>query len=259
MFIINIFQRTKDTALDYVDILTFFIYTMRTLLIQRRKGKKLIIESILKQVLFTGLKALVVMSIVSLLIGGLIIFITADGGLQESVISQVLIVTIIQYIGPLITLMILIGRSGTAIAAEIGNMMVSHEIEALEIMGIDSLHYVAAPRIIGMSISIVCLSIFFSTVGVLGGAVVMVNLVDNFSLDKFYRSFFNHLTVSVILESLLKILISGVIISTVGCYQGFQVKHSSTEVPQMTTLAVGRSIILCFVFYVYFTVMFIYL
>ncbi len=257
MIAINIFQRIKDTALDYLDILTFFIYTMRSLFIQRGKGKKLIIESILKQVLFTGLKALFVMSIVSLLIGGVIIFIINKYGFPESVISLVLILTIIQYVGPLITLMVLIGRSGTAIAAEIGNMKMSHEIEALEIMGIDSLHYVAAPRIIGMSISIVCLSIFFSMVGIMGGAVMMVNLVDNFSLDKFYRSFFNNLTVLVIIESILKILISGMIISTVGCYQGFQVKHSSTEVPQMTTLAVGRSIILCFIFYVYITVIFV--
>ncbi|MDH4129802.1 MAG: ABC transporter permease [Spirochaetota bacterium] len=215
------------------------------------------IENILKQIYFTGVKALFVMSAVSLILGGIIIFVCAQLGLSETVISNVLIATIIQYVGPLVTMMIIIGRSGTAIASEIGNMKVSNEIEALEMMGIDSLHFVAAPRIIGMTISILCLGVYFGLVGILGGALVIVNVLETFSADKFYQTFFNSIELSFIIENIFKIFGFGIIISSVGCYQGFKVKISSTEIPQTTTQSVGRSIILCFIYYAFITIIFV--
>ncbi len=259
MFLLLFLRKIISFFNDYIEIIALFVETIKSIFINRGKGKFVIIDGIIKQVYFSGVHALLVMSFVSLLIGVVIIFICNSYGLDEKFISDVLISTIIQYVGPLITMMVLIGRSGTAIAAEIGNMKVAHEIEALEVMGIDVIHFIALPRIVGMTISIFCLSIFFTLISILGSAFVMVKLLDNFSLFKFYQVFFNKLQITMFLENILKVIGFGIIISTVSCYQGFKVRFSALEVPQRTTQAVGRSIILCFIYFVYISVIFTYI
>lgn len=250
------FKRTLKSIEEYLDIAAFFIYSMKSIFTYRHKGKTVLFESIVKQLLFSGMHALFVIILVSLLMGIIVIFTFNNFAVGESIISSVLSSAIIQYSGPIITMMIVIGRSGTAIATEIGNMRASNEVEALEVMGIDPLYYISAPRIIGMTIALLCLNIFFSLVGIIGGSGVMVNIIDGFNLDIFYRNFFKNLSLLVLIESNLKALGFGIIISTVSCYQGFQVKSSATEVPQMTTIAVGRSIVLCFLYFAYITFLF---
>ncbi len=241
---------------EYINIVTLFVYSMKSVISNRKKSKKLFRESMIKQIYFTGVKALAVMGAVSLSIGGVVIFIANKFSLSDEMTSTILIITVIQYVGPLITMIILIGRSGTPIATEIGNMQVNNEIEALEIMGIDSLYYIVAPRIIGMTISVFCLCVYFSFIGILGGGVVMVNLIDEFSISKFYQSFFRNVEVLHIIDNIFKSVGFGIITSTVCCYQGLKVKGATTEVPQTTTQAVSRSIVLCILFYAYITIIF---
>jgi phospholipid/cholesterol/gamma-HCH transport system permease protein len=230
---------------------------MKSVITNWNRGEHITLSNIARQLYFTGLRSLLVMSLVSLVLGGVLISICNSFNLAEDIISKVLILTIIQHVGPLLIMIILIGRSGTAIAAELGNMQITHEIDSLEVMGIDVLHYIVAPRIIGMVISIFCLDVFFILVGTMGGAVAMVNVVANFSLSKFYQTFFNNIQVAHLLDNILKTIGFGAIISTVSCYQGLQVQRSLTEVPQMTTLAVARSIISCFILYAYITIIFL--
>ena len=257
MFLTSYARRTLSFFDEYVNIATLFFFAMNSLVLHINKGRKIIFDSVATQILHTGVKGVTVIVTVSYLLGSVSIFMIKSYGLSESFISGILITVILQYAGPIVIMMIVIGRSGTAIATELGSMKIGSEVEALKVMGIDAIHYVVAPRIVGMILSIFLLNIIFAFMATIGSAFIMSYLATGFSLMKFLDGFFNVLTFSVILENNLKIIGFGIIISTVSCYQGFKVSASSLEIPTMTTQAVGRSIILCFIYFVYITLMFI--
>jgi phospholipid/cholesterol/gamma-HCH transport system permease protein len=213
-----------------------------------------------KQVLFTGVDALPLIAMVSLAIGGISIiqsltFLPRFGA--ESLIGKLLVTVIIRELGPILTGFIVIGRSGTAITTEIGNMVVSHEIEALEAMGVDPIRYIVIPRIFGVTFSLVSLNIYFNIFALIGGFLVSkLILVTSFSV--YFGQILKSLVLSDVVISLSKGFIFGVLISLLCTFQGFAVRLSSTEVPQMTTKAVVYSIaavfladgIITFIYYI---------
>jgi len=207
-------------------------------------GYRINLNVLFKQVLFTGVDALPLIAIVALAIGGISIiqsltFLPRFGG--ESFIGNILITVIVRELGPLLTGFIVIGRSGTAITTEIGNMAVSHEIEALESMGIDPIRYIVLPRIFGMTASLVSLNIYFDIFAILGGFLVS-KLVLVTSFIPFLQRILESVVLSDLTISLLKGFIFGILISLTSSYRGFSVKTSSTEVPQMTTKGVVDAI-----------------
>jgi phospholipid/cholesterol/gamma-HCH transport system permease protein len=206
------------------------------------------IKILFKQVLFTGVDALPVISLVSLAIGAIAIIqsltlLPRFGG--ESLVGNILVTVIVRELGPLLTGFIVIGRSGTAITAEIGNMVVSHEIEALESMGVDPIRYIVIPRVLGVTISLVVLNVYFDLFAIIGGF-----LVSKMVLVTSFMTFLERLQESVlasdIIISLAKGCIFGIIVSFICTFQGFSVRASSTEVPQMTTKAVVNAITFLF-------------
>lgn len=134
-------------------------------------------------------------------------------------------------------------------------MRANREIEALESLGINPLSFIVFPRIVGGVISVVCLSMYFILIALIGGFVVTKLLQDmpfNFYVDS--------LTRAVASEDLglfiLKNSFSGMIIFVVSCYQGLSVQRSPTEVPIVTTQAVVKSIIYVIVFNLSVTTLF---
>ena len=123
------------------------------------------------QILFTGIEALPVIAILSLALGAIIIFqgvaVLPQFG-QGQLVYTILITVITRELGPILTAFIITARSGTAIATELGNMVVSHEIEAYVSNGIDPISYLAAPRFIGVIVSLVLLNLYFNIFGLLG-------------------------------------------------------------------------------------------
>ncbi len=249
-------NKTASLFNQYLEITSLFVYSIFSLF-SYKGNKKALIDRVIQQIYFTGVKSVIIISFISLLIGVVVITITVGYKLPESLISDILSITIIQYLGPLLTMIIVIGRSGTAITIELGNMKVNNEIEALNIMGIDILYFIVAPRVIGITISFFCLNIFFSFIGVLGGGIVMVNILEEFSLIKFYTTFFDGLKINYVIDNIIKSVGFGIIISTVSCYHGLKVISSTTEVPQMTTQGVSRSLVFCFIFYIYTSYIFL--
>lgn len=255
------FGRRVLTILD--DFATFGGYTflvLKTLLRSKPGGRKARVNILFKQVLFTGVDALPVVALVSLAIGGIAIiqsltYLPKFGG--ESFIGNILITVIIRELGPLLTGFIVIGRSGTAITTEIGNMVVSHEVEALESMGVDPVRYIVIPRVYGCTASLIALNIYFDIFAIIGGFLVS-KLVLVTSLTVFLERILESMVLSDITISLLKGMIFGILISLVCTYRGFSVKISSTEVPQQTTKAVVQAItalfladgIITFIYYV---------
>jgi phospholipid/cholesterol/gamma-HCH transport system permease protein len=166
-------------------------------------------------------------------------FVSLGGG---AMLGQVLVAIVVRELGPLITALIVIARSGTAVASEIGNMKANRETDALEVMGINPLSYIVFPRIIGGVISVICLSLYYIFVALLGGFLV-ARLTQEYSLQYYIDQLAQAITLNDFFLFLLKTTFGGTIIFVVSCYQGLLVKESPHEVPQVTTKAVVNSII----------------
>lgn len=245
---------------DFLNLSAYGLLILRTIFRKRTGVKKTGREVLLKQVLFTGVEALPVVALVALALGAISIvqsltYLPRFGG--ESLIGKILVTVIVRELGPLVTGFIVIARSGTAISTEIGNMVVNHEIEALESMGIDPVRYLVIPRVFGVTASLVSLNVYFDILAIIGGFLVS-KLVLITSLNVFLEQVLKAMVGTDVAVSLLKGFIFGVLISTICTFYGFSVSQSPREVPQMTTKAVVNAItslfladgIITFIYYV---------
>ncbi len=231
---------------NFVYSLGFFSKILfETLFFLRRKqvGYKVLVF----QILFTGFEALGIISLVSISIGAVVIIqgvsILPQFG-QGNFLYTILITIITKELGPILTAFIIIARSGTAIATELGGMVVSHQIEAYESIGINPISYLVVPRFLGVTLSMLILNIYFNFVG-LFGSFFITQLVTPIPFFDYFMNLFKALDLMAILSSLIKSFVFGIIISTVATYQGFNVKMSSTEIPQVVIKAVGQAFVFC--------------
>lgn len=200
-----------------------------------------------KQVYFTGIEAVNKITLLALILG--IVAITqihAVIGANAELTNKILVWIMVKELGSLLTALIVITRSGTAIASELASMQVNAEIKSLMRMGIDPKQYLILPRIVGITVSIFCLAFVFQFASIFGGVLVTSYVLD-FPLGSHLDGIVSALDVSDIVASALKSLAFGIIISTVASYHGFNVKTSITEIPQAATRAVMHSLILIFV------------
>jgi phospholipid/cholesterol/gamma-HCH transport system permease protein len=231
----------------------------RELLTERKKGFSLVLEITLRQVYFTGVQALRVVAVISLALGTVIIVqigtqLSFLGGGIEFIVP-ILVLILFRELGPLLTAIIVIGRSGTAIATELGNIVIAHELEAIEVMGINPVYFIVTPRIIGVTVAVICLTIIFVTVGLLGGFWVS-KLILPITFDAFLRELEVALSAADLLAGFLKSLIFGVLIALTCTYYGLTVRYSSIEVPQAATRGVVSAMMFCFATNALLTVLF---
>ncbi|MBC7370268.1 MAG: ABC transporter permease [Bdellovibrionaceae bacterium] len=232
--------------------------SIRATILDQAQGMRTIVSVISAQIYFTGWQALPLISVLALATGSVLVLqsmanLSLLGGTQ--LIGNFLIVMIVREAGPLLVALVVIARSGTAVASEVGNMRANREIEALESMGINPLSYIVFPRVIGGIISVLCLAFFFNVIALIGGFAVTKLLQDmpfSFYLDSLARGFARE----DFLIFLAKNGFSGMIIFVVCCYQGLLVKKSPHEVPQVTTQAVVNSVIYVTVFNMTVTALF---
>lgn len=199
------------------------------------------------QVLFTGVEAVGVVSVLALAIGAVIIIqglsLLPQFG-QGQLIYTILVTVITRELGPILTAFIIIARSGTAIATELGNMMVSHEVEAYVSVGIDPIAYLVVPRFLGVTLSLVVLNLYFNLFG-LAGSYFVTALIRPIQFVQYFRNLLVSVQLADVLSSIIKSLVFGVIISAVATYNGFRVQQSPTEIPQTVIRAVGQGFVLC--------------
>lgn len=242
----------------YLDLSMLLYLVFKELVSERKKGFPLVFEITLRQVYFTGVQALKVITLVSLALGTIVIVESGTqmdllGGVQF--IITILVLVIIRELGPLFTAIIVIGRSGTAIATELGNMIVAHELEAIRVMGINPIYFIVAPRVIGVTMAVVCLSIYFNIVALLGGFIVS-KLILTVTLPVFLRELVAWLTATDLVFGTLKSAIFGLLIALTCTYHGLKVRYSPIEVPQMATRGVVSAILFCFTFNALLTLLF---
>jgi len=213
----------------------------------RRRQKGYGYRVLVMQILFTGVEALGVIAVISLALGVVIIVqgssILPQFG-QGKLVYTILITIITRELGPILTAFIIIARSGTAIATELGNAIVSHEIEAYVSFGINPIAYLIVPRFLGVTISLVLLNLYFNLFGLLGSFLV-TQFIYPLQMQEYLFNLLQTLKTQDVLSSLVKSVTFGVIISTTATYYGFKVERSTTEIPQVAIKAVGRSFILC--------------
>ena len=152
-------------------------------------------------------------------------------------------VSMTRELGPLLTAIIVAGRSGSAIAAEIGTMKVNEEIDALTTMGLNPVQFLVVPRLLALLIMLPCLALIADLVGILGGFfLAMFNL--NISFIRYFNQTADALVMKDLITGLVKTFFFATIIAQVGAYQGFIVEGGAEGVGKSTTTSVVTSIFL---------------
>ncbi len=219
---------------------------------KRQVGYKVLVM----QILFTGFEALIINVVMAIAIGAAVIII-GTGFLpqfgQTKLMYQILILIITRELGPLLTAFVVTARSGTAIATELGTMVVNNEIEAYIASGINPISYLAVPRLIGVTVSMLVLTIYFNIFGLLGSFTV-VQLFKAIPIREYLSNLMQVLQLKDIFLGMLKALIFGMIIAVMSMFQGFSVNRASTEIPVAGIKAVGSCIVLIVIADVFVTV-----
>ena len=158
-------------------------------------------------------------------------------------VGSLVAVSMTREIGPLLTAIVVAGRSGSAMAAELGTMKVSEEIDALETIGINPVRFLVVPRVLAILVMLPCLTIFADWMGMIGGYIIGVGNLG-ISSGLYISKTIDALVLKDIFTGLIKSLAFAGIIGMVGCYQGFIVKGGAEGVGKSTTTAVVLSTIL---------------
>jgi len=228
--------------------------TARALLDPRR----LRVTAIVAQIERTGVNALPIVGLLCFLVG---IVLAYMGALQlERFGAKVLTVnlvgvSVLREIGIILTAIIVAGRSGSAFAAQIGTMKVNQEVDALETLGLSAIDVLVIPRVLALMVALPALTVFGDAMGILGGAVVSIFLLD-MSSAQFLTQLINAVTIWDFSTGLMKAPVFALVIALVGCYDGLNVTGSAESVGQQTTRAVVESIFIVIVLDAAFAVAF---
>lgn len=239
-------------------VLVMAYLSVRAALYEQSQGMRTIFGVVSAQIYFTGWQALPLISMLALGTGGVVIL-QASSNLNllggADMIGKLLVMIIVRELGPLMTAFVVVARSGTAVASELGNMRANREIEALEVMGINPLSFIVFPRLIGGIISVICLSVYFTVIAILGG-FLLTRLIHGMSFSFYMDSLARNIAFGDVWFFLLKTGFGGLIIFIVSSYQGLSVRKSHTEVPVVTMQAVVKSLIYVVVFNMTVTALF---
>jgi phospholipid/cholesterol/gamma-HCH transport system permease protein len=158
-------------------------------------------------------------------------------------------------LGPLLTAIVVSGRSGSAFSAEIGTMMVTNEIDALRTMALDPIEFVLAPKYLAAMLMVPCLTVMCTVFGILAGAGFMY-LSTKMTLAIYLRYVFDSILLRDVFGGLLKSIAFATIIVHVGCMEGFKVRGGPEAVGRSTTSAVVKSTFLVILADLFFTAIF---
>ena len=196
------------------------------------------------QMALIGVASLPTVSLANFLLG-IVLAIQGAGQFEKlgatALVANLVAFSILREIGPLITAVIVIGRSGSAITAELGTMKVAEEIEALTVMGIDPVKFLVVPRLLAMIIMMPVLTVLGEGVGLFAGWLISVTSLHLNPI--FYVSnSIDAVQQKDLFTGLLKALIFGAVVGTVCCYYGIQVEGGAEGVGKATTKSVVVSL-----------------
>ena len=201
-------------------------------------------KAIINQIDLSGVKALPIIAVTSFLIGLVLAY---QGAEQLSkfganiFVVEMICISLFRELAPMITAIVIAGRSSSAYTAEIGTMKITEELDAMRSMGFEPSVFLVMPRIIALVISMPLLVFFANIIGIAGGAIIA-----NYQLDISYIEFIHRMNNEVPMKhlviGLIKAPIFGFIIAVIGCFRGFQVSGSTDSIGRFTTISVVNAI-----------------
>jgi phospholipid/cholesterol/gamma-HCH transport system permease protein len=207
-----------------------------------------------------GVNALPIVTLVSFLMGVIMAF---QGAISlrrfgaDVFVANLVGLAMLRELGPLMTAIILAGRSGSAFAAELGTMKVREEIDALKTMGLDPVRFLVVTRVIAAVVMTPLLTVFADLLGLIGGAVVMRSF--GIPVVTFYHQVQYQVTYGSLVGGLVKSFVFGILVAAIGCVRGLQTTTGASAVGESTTRAVVSGIILIVVTDGIFSVVYYYL
>ncbi|MCC5854335.1 MAG: ABC transporter permease [Idiomarina sp.] len=206
-------------------------------------------RTLLGQLIFSGIDALPVVTLLALASGLAIttqVILTIQMIGERAEVIDILVRVIIFELSTLLTAILLIGRSGSAITVDLGNMKLNRELEGLEMLGINLNHFLVTPRVIGTGLAQAILAIYFAVIAIISG-VIMLSYTEHAG----YLSYLPEIATSIhpydLIVFVVKNLVFGILIGAIASYHALRVGQSRTELPQQTQQAIVNSLSIIFV------------
>jgi phospholipid/cholesterol/gamma-HCH transport system permease protein len=215
-------------------------------------------RAVLHNIQIAGFDALPIVGVTAFLLGIVVAYQGADQLRHYG--ANIFVVDLLGYsmlreFAPLITAIIIAGRSGSSYAAQIGTMVVTEEIDAMRTIGIEPIAILVIPKIIGLFIALPLLTIFADAVGIFGG-MVMAQSQLGVGFHEFIERFGKAISLSQFMIGVGKAGVFAVVIALIGCFQGFRTKGNADSVGRQTTRSVVQAIFIAIVLDAAFSVIF---
>lgn len=251
-------QATID-GLGYLGDLTILTgRTLHALVIGPLQGRRFRAQRAIHQAMMAGVGAVPILSVISVFVG-LIMALQSAYELRRlgamGLVANAVAISITRELAPLITAIVVIGRSGSAFAAEIGSMKVNEELDAMETMALDPIDFLVAPKLLGMAVMLPCLTTWSDFMGILGGAAFGVSAAG-YTFGSYIQATLHALASRDIVTGLIKSIMFAVVITAVGCQEGLSTGLGAEQVGRSTTSAVVKSILMVVAVDLIFTLLF---
>lgn len=225
------------------------------------RGKGLRARASIHQMVLTGVNAIPIVSLIALFVGLILAFQSAYelrkyGG--TNFVVDLVAVAMSRQLGPLMTAVIVAGRSASSFAAELGTMKVGEELDALETMGLNRIRFLVVPKYLALLLMMPCLTLVADLMGIVGGSIFTTYELG-MPLNYYWTRALDALLLKDILSGLVKSLVFGIIITEVGCYEGFSVQGGAEGVGLATTSSVVISISVVIAADMFFSGLFYYI
>ncbi len=228
------------------DILKLLSKVVYWIIIGPFKGKPVHSDSVFNQMAFVGLRSIIIVFFVDMFTG-IVLAMQSAYQLEKMgaviYVASLVAVSLCRELSPVLTGLVVAGRAGSSIAAELGTMKVTEQIEALSTMSIDPVRFLAVPRFLALLVMLPCLVVLGNLSGILGGFIVGTTSL-NINPDLYVQTMFKYLAIKDIYTGLIKAAVFGVIIALVSCHEGLNAKGGAEGVGKATTASVVSSFIL---------------
>jgi len=226
-------------------VLALFYNILYWIFVGPFKGKAAGRQGIFAQMVFVGVRSVFIVFFVNIFTG---IVLAMQSAYQlermgaELYVASLVAVSLCRELGPVLTALIIAGRAGSAIAAELGTMKVTEQTEALDTMAINPVRFLAVPRFLALFVMLPALTVLGDVSGIFGGYIVGTGSL-NINPDLYMQTTFKYLEIKDIYTGLIKSFVFAVIIALVCCYEGLNTKGGAEGVGRATT----RSVVLSFI------------
>jgi phospholipid/cholesterol/gamma-HCH transport system permease protein len=245
-FIVEVGEVALRLLQDFVMFMTFLGELLTAVVYSFAHPRSLRWEDVLFYMKRAGVDGLPIVGLINLLLGFVIAIMASEQLRQYEFnvfLGSLVAIAMVKEFGPIMTAILVAGRSGSAFAAEIGTMKVNEEVDALVTMGFDPIRYLAVPKVLAMIIVVPVLTLYADLLGILGGLIV--GAADlGLAPYTYFHEIPGSITIFDVLTSLVKTAVFALIISGIGCHRGFQVRGGAEAVGKTTTSAAVSSIFL---------------